>query len=604
MVAPSLLFGGDPTLAAPGQLHQGAPLPAGEIVKRFEAYKGALDDEARAVVRGEVSLAGAAQRAPGGALAFDQQTLLANEGRMLVKTPTVRQHLETLAAPQPGRGGMLTKGVSLGADFLASISGELARLKAAEADLVKDLSLTTPLSTGLVAFDLEAPSKKIFPRMTPLRNRVPRQRGIGTSRRFKRITGISGTGTGVATIRPGITDATTTAFGSLNLIRGSKVGYQADEKTIPYKQNSISDLVNWSAQFAGQGYEDLRQLSQTTVLYASMLSEERLILNGRGTDSGFVGALAVPAGVTLAVRAAVAGETGNSANIASYFVYVTAENGEFGESNSSTVVSTTGMAASTGNVVDVTIGTDVAGATGYKVYAGTVTGQANAFFIGRTGYNKFTIQFTGGGTGGAINTGATAPTTDTSGSAQDYDGLLSILGGGSSIAGAAGYSTRINSAFSSTNPGSELETAFSAMWVANKADPDDAFLAGQDRKQLSDLLKTASSANYRLAISQSETGNAVLGSVVVGIQNEVTGKMVNLEVLPWLVQGNAMIASWTLPFPDSQVPSTVEMTNVQDYMAVQWPVIQFTYDISSYWFGNLTFYAPSYWGLIQGVKLV
>jgi hypothetical protein len=36
----------------------------------------------------------------------------------------------------------------------------------------------------------------LTPRPTPLRNRIPRKKGIGTSHRVKRILGYTGTGTG------------------------------------------------------------------------------------------------------------------------------------------------------------------------------------------------------------------------------------------------------------------------------------------------------------------------------------------------------------------------------------------------------------------------
>jgi hypothetical protein len=37
-------------------------------------------------------------------------------------------------------------------------------------------------------------------------------------------------------------------------------------------------------------------------------------------------------------------------------------------------------------------------------------------------------------------------------------------------------------------------------------------------------------------------------------------------------------------------------------MSVEWPVIQFTYDVSTYWFGTLVHYAPAWSGLILGLN--
>ncbi|GAC1536195.1 MAG: hypothetical protein NVS3B1_30320 [Marmoricola sp.] len=44
------------------------------------------------------------------------------------------------------------------------------------------------------------------------------------------------------------------------------------------------------------------------------------------------------------------------------------------------------------------------------------------------------------------------------------------------------------------------------------------------------------------------------------------------------------------------------VVNVQDYMGVQWPVSQFSYDFSSYWLGTFLCYAPAWNASITGIK--
>jgi hypothetical protein len=56
-------------------------------------------------------------------------------------------------------------------------------------ELSKEWSLTNPISTGLVPYDLEAPAKLLTPRPTPLRNSIPRVKGQGANRQFKVISG-------------------------------------------------------------------------------------------------------------------------------------------------------------------------------------------------------------------------------------------------------------------------------------------------------------------------------------------------------------------------------------------------------------------------------
>jgi len=427
---------------------------------------------------------------------------------------------------------------SLSPDAVGALNSALAAQRTATADIVKDITLTTPLSTSFAAFDLEAPAKLLTPRPTPLRNKIARKKGVGTSHRIKRITGYTGTGTGgQGNIWPGISESTTTAFGSINFERGPKISYTAEDAIFGYNSYSLSDAVSFDANFSGLGYQDLRQLSSTSTLYATMLMEERMLLMSRGTASGLSGALAAPT-VTLGQRAAANGEVALSAT--TYYVYVTADAGSFGEGVSSTVQS---LAVTSGNVLTVTVN-GVTGALGYNTYVGTTTGNANAKYQGR--FTSLTGIVNGAG-GLSTNdeiiystaSTRTAPTVDSSAYATGYDGMIPQI-----IAG--GVSSAINSQFSTSNPGVEFQNIFSTLYNNVKADPDEILLNGADRKQLSDAIKNGSTANYRINLSQTEAGDYAGGAVIGALHNEITGKLVNLTVHPWLPQGVAPVISYTL----------------------------------------------------------
>lgn len=488
----------------------------------------------------------------------------------------------------------ITKGMS--PDALASLNSALESQRGIGADIVKDLTLTSPISTGLVAFDLEAPAKLLTPRPTPLRNKIVRKKGTGTAHRIKVISGFTGTGTGgVGNIYPGISDSTTTTFGSLNYLRGPKIAYAGYDKSFTYKQFSLSDAVPFSAQFQGAGYQDIRQLSQTSTLYASMLMEERMLLTSRGaTADGFSGALSAP---TFALTSPVASGSQTALAATTYYVNVTAYAGDFGQSVLGTEAST---AVSAGDVLQIDI-TPVAGALGYNIYVGTATGSANLKLQGRASGTRFVVQ----GATSTITVGDTAPftttgvaastvTADTSSYSTGYDGILPNIFAGGSV-------NAINSTFSTSNPGSEFQTVFANLYNSVKADPDEVLLNGLDRKQLSDAIKSGSTANYRLTINQDEVGGATYGSVVTGLQNEVTGKAVNLTVHPWLPQGVAPVLSYTLPIPDTQVSDVWAVVNTQDYMGIEWPVTQFAYETSTYWNGTFVCYAPAWNGVVSGI---
>jgi hypothetical protein len=484
---------------------------------------------------------------------------------------------------------------SLSADAVGSLNAALAAQRQATADIVKDISLTTPLSTSFAAFDLEAPAKLLTPRPTPLRNKIARKKGVGTSHRVKRITGYTGTGTGgQGQIWPGVTESTTTAFGSINFQRGPKIAYTADDLVVPYFSYSLSDTVSFDANFSGQGYQDLRQLSSTSTLYATMLMEERMMLMSRGTASGLTGALAAPT-VTLSQRAAVSGDNEVALTATTYYVRATSDAGSFGESVSSSEVS---LAVTSGNVLVVTVN-NVSGALATNVYVGTTTGIANCKYQGRftslsgivhAGTNAVNDHIVYSTTSTRVSSA-----TDTSAYATGYDGILAQIFQGGTV-------NEVNSQFSTSNPGAEFQTVFATLYDTVKADPDEIFLNGSDRKQLSDAIKNGSTANYRINLSQTDTGGYVGGAVISALNNEITGKMVDLTVHPWLPQGVAPVLSYTLPIPDSEVSDVWASVNVQDYMGIQWPVTQFAYEFSTYFRGTFVGYAQAWNGVVTGIK--
>lgn len=513
---------------------------------------------------------------------------------------------------------------SLGAEGLQSLNEALASAKAQVPDLVKDISLTSPVASGLVAYDLEPAAKMLTPRPTPLRNRIPRARGIGKAHEYKRITGFTGTGTGgVGIIRPGLSDSTQTNFANpgstnaLNYNRGAKISYAGDSQAVSYIQFGVSDQTSWSTQYSGQGFQDIRALQRATVMYSSFLLEERETLYARGTGSGYAGVLAAPTGVAGAARAAGAGEVALTGFTTNVYVRVVAELGDFGVSQAT--AATAAIAVAAGQVVDITY-TLPAGATGARVFVSTGAadpGDASRWLYtntigtirnGRSGYNTLTLQ-------GALPVAGTIPTAWPStvpgagninltaadggtGVANAYDGIWTYC-----TSASAGYRATLNAAFSTSNPGTEFQTAFAGLYDSVKTSPDRCLMNGFDRKQLSDTIKGSANSNYVMRVQQDEITGITLGTVAVAIVNEVSGTSVDIEVHPWLPQGNIPILKDTLDLPDSGVDSIFKYFDVQPIMGVDWTPQQFSFDVSTYWYGTLICYAPAWLGSLSGVKL-
>lgn len=577
--------------AAADKLFGGAHETPVEMSKRFDRYRAAIRDQAW----GQFDAVG--RPVAGNLRLIDSETTDTGRLMRIQKVDSVDEATSRVRALM--EGDQINK--ALGADGVSNIESALAHQR----DLIqKDISTSSPIgsgtgtSTGLTLVDLKHPAEELVPVDTPLRNTFPRTQGVGTAFQYKQITGFSNaqTGTGLPLLHPGIADTTQNNFavsGSANALyynRGPKISYTGQNKAANYFQFGLSDEVSWSAYFAGQGFQDVRELSQTSTMYASFLAEERMTLYGRGTNgNGFSGALAAPTTVT-----ATPSTTGGTlAAGTTYHVWVAAVSG-FGMS----AATDSGAITTTGTTSSIAVyWTPVQGATGYQVFFGSSAGAGNAFFVSSIGWagNSTTAAITL--VGPVPSTGATAPTADTSTQTNGYDGILPIC-----LSTSSGYQGNVNGKFSTTNPGTEFQSAFVAMYNNNLARPKQVLGNVQDRKQLSDLLKGSSATGFRINIDADGLAGHQLGQIVTGLQNEAVGDMVDLDTHPYMPQGVMPILTHQLPFPNSNISNCWEYRNVQDYMGIQWPALQFSYDFSTYWYGVFFCHAQPWQGALWNIQ--
>jgi hypothetical protein len=518
----------------------------------------------------------------------------------------------------------VTKGLS--PEQASEVQADLDAMQALKDDyFAKDISSTVP--GNLHPYDLEAPAKRLVPRFTPLRNDISRIKGVGTAREYRRILGYTNTGLGgVADQTPffnsetGLNGGSTTsypAFGALTLIRGQKIAYAMDDRTVPYMEMSLSDAVGWKAQFANLGFENSRGLSQMALLWAHLLGEEKAILWGRG-QSPYAGAVAPPSGTPTLASGGTAIGSGFGVT---EFVKVTSYTG-MGESLPSSEGTSGALTANQALVITLPGGA-VAGALAYGVYVSTTTNT-------ETFQGYFQLQAGGANPGkivvnSFVSGGRVVPVSDTSSNANAYDGIITtLISGGSGPSGASGYvayfPTLTASGYASgasiyggpgyagTNLGDKpWQDMFAALYASVYADPEEVWLNAVQRRQLADWIRsnTTGASAYRITMGQSEFDNSVtVGGYVAGIANESspTDRIVDLRVHPYMPSGVSFARSRTLPIPDSGVGDTNTIVEVQGYMAVDWPEIQFTYDASTYWFGTLLHYAPAWSGILYGLQ--
>ena len=565
--------------------------------------------------------------------------------------PTRKQYEARMAAID-----QLSK--SLPADQLRAMSASFDDMRELVAkDWNQAFPETGGYNTQLAPYDFEDPSKKLVPRQTVLRNATPRDNtGKGSAVQFRRILGWTNANVGgVPDQAPflnsefpqsqgialpqfgGQSTSTGGVYGSTGvpLRRGQKINYAADSKTINYTELSLSDSVSWKAQYIGQGFQDIRQLSHTATLWAHMLGEEKAILYSRGPSAnGYTGPIAAPTGLT-----ASSASSGGSIAAGTYSVFVTAVGG-WGESVPSNIVTTTAITA-TGTITITAWPAVQAAQTGWNVYVFTAS-TGNFFFQANVPLGSPLALASGLVlTSYTTATGSLAQNAaDTSANVNGYDGFLTVLlnpavSGYTAVYAANGTAaSSVNSIAglgqSGAPPQGDIpwQTMFKALYGAGVepgnyaqagtataygqkllADPDIVYMDGVIRSALGTFVErggtTGSSGNpggYRIMISSDEVSGVKVGSVVTGMVNQTTGRPVDLEVLPFMPIGTSFAWSKTLPVPDSEVTNTFAVRNVVEYIGYDWPDIQFTYDFSTYQLGTLVPYAPAWSGAVTGLQ--
>lgn len=470
----------------------------------------------------------------------------------------------------------------------------------------KSISLTSPISSGLVPYDLTALARIIAPFFTPFRNKVPRTPGQGTYHEGKIISTMSGS-------QPGIygnmmNDATTEFFGGSigtwpNALppSGSQNGYDI---RIPYKFYAITENASWLAQFAGEGFDDAFGLAKLILVLEAMLLEEHDIYASTSI------ALTVPQ-ISIAARAAGSNElplTGVTTNV---YVEASAVN-YWGETIPGTSQS---VAFTTGDVVDVTITTPTPGAMGYRFYVtngaspGTYYQWSYNMAAGNvTGAYKFTLQ-------GALPTSGPVPQVTDSGtfSPDNAESILSVITGHASsglVYPKNADGSLIEGGYVQQSSGQVLDvdtlnTALKGIYNSSSnsffANPAEIICAPDGAVTLSESIIEANSG-YLLTVQQSQVSGVTAGAAVSNMVNPITRSLPEILPYPYSAPGTAVLMSYTLPQTQQNLGNVVEIPVVQDLAVIDWPVIDPVLRSTALRYSTFYMPAPQYCGIIQGLQ--
>jgi hypothetical protein len=133
------------------------------------------------------------------------------------------------------------------------------------------IAKTISTGTGLVAFDLQAPAKNLYPFVTPIRNVIPRVGGgTGTATNWRQVTALIGSG-----------------FDAMGWVpegqRSGQMSYATASKSASFVTIGEEDAATYEAISAGRNFEDIQSRMTFRLLQKMMLKEEMAILGGNAS---------------------------------------------------------------------------------------------------------------------------------------------------------------------------------------------------------------------------------------------------------------------------------------------------------------------------------
>ncbi|AEV24616.1 hypothetical protein Dsui_0196 [Azospira oryzae PS] len=495
----------------------------------------------------------------------------------------------------------------------------LALLKVAQSspdDIIKSFVQPGSATTGLQAYNLEAPSKKLYPVLTPLRNSIARiGGGFASQANWKAITNIN-----VGNVRAGVAEGK----------RGGVITHSQSEYFAAFRGFGLENNVTFEANYASKNFEDVKALAVATTLEATMVQEERLILGGNtsvsmgttptptvsnaGTGGTFTAATWSVICVALGLQAYLDTVGVNNGSIGQYFDPTTAQvpgqitrtnadgtTDTFGGGSAQKSASATTTTSGSTSVINASV-TPVAGAVGYAWYVGAAGSERLAAV---TSINS--VVLTAPANGGAQLASALAA-SDNSTSALDFDGLMYQAwksGSNAYIATQATGTVGAGTPLTSDGAGGivEFEQAFVYFYNRYRLSPTKIYVSAQELINITKkVIGNGGAPLLKLNANINSQTNAIAAGVVVGSYwNKVTGQEVPLVVHPNMPAGTIFFYTEKLPYPLSNVSNVAQMLMRQDYYQLEWPLRTRKYEYGVYADGVLQHYAPFSMGILTNI---
>jgi hypothetical protein len=464
-------------------------------------------------------------------------------------------------------------------------------------------------SSGLVAFDLQAPAKNLYPFVTPMRNALPRiGGGTGTASNWRQVTALVGSG-----------------FDAIGWVpegqRSGQMAYMTASRSAAYVTIGEEDAATYEAISAGRHFEDIQARMTFRLLQKLMLKEEMAILAGNASlELGTPAAPALSAsgsGATLpaatysVIAVALTLEGYHNSSLATGVATTKTINGADGKNfvlagGSSNKSANATQAVTLGQTLFAGVAA-LQGAVAYAWYVGTA---GNETLQAITTINSARFAEPLAGDRQAVSAIAADNSANPS---YAYDGLLTTaLKSGSNAyvnvlpTGTAGTGTPLTA--SGRGSVVEIDTMFQQMWELYQLSPTVLFVNVQELKNItSKVLSNASGPLLRYEVSGDGNAYDLAAAGAVSFYfNPFTlngGLKIPVRIHPRVPPGTIIGWAENLPvqYQSNEVPNVAEIRTRQDYYQIDWPVVTRQRQVGVYAEEVLAVYAPFAMGVITNI---
>jgi hypothetical protein len=501
----------------------------------------------------------------------------------------------------------------------AALSQEtLALVKAAQglpnSELAKAWVQSGSAVSGITAYDLEAPSKKLYPVITPLRNEIPRVSGKGgIQANWRAVTGVN---TGNAS--PYVSQGN----------RGGVIATTTQDYTASYKGLGLEDTVTFEADYASENFEDVKALAVEGLLRAMMISEEKVILGGNTgfalantptptmTSANTGGSLLAATSFGVAV-VALSYEGFVNASLTTGIVqnYTrTNADGSTDVINGGTTVPSAQAnitTAASANISTISASvTAVAGAFGYAWFWGPAAGNLTLGALTTTNSALITALATGSAVSPGVANFNALTATNKSTNSLGFDGLLTFAS--NSALGSYQYSMPVGTPGTGTPLTSdgaggivEIDAALKSFWDNYRLSPTTLWVNSQEMQNIGKKILASSQTVGAMRINFDMERGAIGGGIMVrSYLNKFAmdgATELKIRLHPNMPAGTMLFTTDKLPYPLSNVTNVLQMRMRRDYYQIEWPTTSRKYQYGVYEDGVLQNYFPPSQGVITNI---